>query len=171
MKNKGFTLIELIIAASILGIITSTGVANFIKFNQREKLEAAALKVKTYLRKAQAHALAGVKNEDQCQTRPLDGWCIDLFRGYLYGHCGGPVEGGSNPVDFNVEQFDLPEGVSISFDPSPPEGGILLFKPLGQGVDKNLTVCLSLSGFGKKYKLTVTSSGEITDEGFVNNCP
>lgn len=183
--KKGFTLIELLVVTSIISIITGGGLASYVQFNNKEKLKAAALEVKTYLRKAQANALAGVKNEEECEARPLDGWCLDLYHGpagpgrpgYLYGHCGGPVADPPVNADFDREEFTLPAGVSISFDP--PYGGILLFKPLGQGVNlgpvsgNNLTICLSASSLGvsSSYKLTVTTSGEITDDGFVSSCP
>lgn len=180
MHKKGFTLIELLIATAIFSVVTGGGIASYNQFNQREKLKAGALRVKTYLRKAQAQAMAGVKNEsappDGCGDQPLDGWCLDIERGYLYGHCGGP-QGSANPVDFNVESFEIPDGIEIRY--YAPDGSedqqraILLFKPLAQGVDQESTICLSSSAFGRTYyyKITVTTSGEITDHGFVPGCP
>jgi len=186
--KKGFVLIELIIAAAIVVTIAGSGLANYNQFNQREKLKAAALTVKTYLRKAQANALAGVKDEAAClldpldplsPKQPLDGWCLDMWHspagagrgGYLYGHCGGLPAANPNAVDFSVEGYTLPEGVTISFDPT--NNGILLFKPLAQGVDQASIICLTNTSFGRtyRYKITVTTSGEITDFGFVPNCP
>lgn len=191
MNKKGFTLIELLVTAAIFSVVTGGGVASYVQFNQREKLKATALEIKTYLRKAQTNALAGAKDcsaasaptpgcggaNDTCgdaaDEPTLDGWCLDLYRGYLYGHCGGPVGTIPAPVDFSVESFELPDDVDITFDPPDYQGGILMFKPLGQGVDKNMTICLSTSGFGvsSRYKLSVTTSGEINDEGFVGSCP
>jgi len=181
--KKGFVLIELIIAAAIVVTIAGSGLANYNQFNQREKLKAAALTVKTYLRKAQANALAGVKDEAAClldpldplsPKQPLDGWCLDMNpdRRYLYGHCGGEPAVNPNAVDFSVEQFSLPDGVDLTFHPTSQQS-ILLFKPLAQGVDQASIICLTNTSFGRtyRYKITVTTSGEITDFGFVPNCP
>lgn len=172
MKTRGFTLIEILVTTALFAMVTGGGIASYVQFNQREKLKAAALKVETYLRKAQTYSLAGVKNEVECGDLVFDGWCLDVSRSYLYGHCGGPVAGGDY-VDFDREDFSLPAGVTVSFDPPAPGGGILLFKPLTQGVDNDLTICLSSSGFGVTYhyRLSVTTAGEITDEGFVTSCP
>jgi len=175
--KKGFTLIELLIATAIFGVVSGGGLASYNQFNQREKLKAASLGVKTHLRRAQTNALAGVKNEAECAGRPLDGWCIDLQHGYLYGHCGGPAGAAPAPVDFDIEDTSLIEGISIEFSPS--YGGVFLFKPIGQGVNlgqvegDDLAICLSSSAFGKtyRYKLSVSTAGEISDEGFVGNCP
>lgn len=178
--KKGFTLIELLIATAIFSIVTGGGIASYNQFNQREKLQAAALEVKTYLRNAQTNALSGVKDDTACGIEALDGWCVDLFRGHTYGHCGGPAIPPPPPpglADFDTSSFSLPEGVFISFDP--PQGGIILFKPLSRGLEfspgvgDTLTICLSTTSFGTnyQYKITVTVSGEITDEGFVSSCP
>lgn len=176
MNKKGFTLIELLIATAIFSIITGGGIASYNQFNQREKLKAAALTVKTYLRKAQTNAMAGVKDDSPagCAGQPLDGWCLDLHRGYLYGHCGGPQ--GANPIDFSAEEFSLPDNVNLDFydlaGALDSQRSILLFKPLAQGVDQASTICLSSTAFGVnyQYKISITVSGEITDHGFVN-CP
>ena len=185
MKNRGFTLIELLVTAAIFSVVTGGGVASYVQFNQREKLKAAALEIKTYLRKAQANALAGAKDcskdviggtDDICGNEAnestLDGWCLDLYHGNLYGHVGG-LAGNPNSADFSIESFELPDGVDITFDPPDWQGGILMFKPLGQGVDKDMTICLSTSSFGvnSQYKLSVTTAGEINDEGLVGSCP
>ena len=177
MKIKGFTLIELLIATAIFSIVTGGGIASYNQFNQREKLKAAALEVKTYLRKAQTNAMAGVKDDSPagCAGQPLDGWCVDLFRGYTYGHCGGLASPAT--VDFSVEEFSLPDGINLTFH-NPADGSldmqrsILLFKPLAKGVDQESIICLSSTAFGVnyQYKISITVSGEITDHGFVS-CP
>lgn len=169
-NSLGFTLIELLVATSILGIITGGGVASYVSFNQREKLKAAALAIKTSLREAQVQALAGVKSDICGEEKLLDGWCVDLFRKKMYGHCGGADPASEN---FNFKDLEMPEGVTLSFYSSQGtqdiQRAILRFKPLAQGVDKDSIICVL--GFGKKYKLSVSTSGEITDFGFVQNCP
>lgn len=170
--KKGFTLIELMVVISIISALTGGGVASFAKFNQRETVRNAAQEVKSTLRLAQSKAMAGEKGTICQPNQTLDGWCVDFSRNKMYGHCGGIEEGAYQ--NFNFQDIKLPSGVTLTF--YSPDGSsctncaILRFLPNPYtGIDKAAIICLS--GFGKKYKIGVTTVGEIADDGFVDNCP
>ena len=75
----------------------------------------------------------------------------------IRGVCGGNV--------FNFKNFQLPAGVAISHSPEK-----IVFQPTPlSGVNEPGDICVS--GFGKHYKITITSAGLIEDVGFVTTCP
>lgn len=151
-SRHGFTLVELLIAASILGLLTTFGLARFHQFNRRQILAQAAQELKNNLRFAQGKALAGEKPSDWCPSPP------NYLRGYQ--------------LRFNTNQNYLIEAVcsdgstqqvkSISL-PSPviKSGSTsVLFKVLAQGVDEEKTFTLSFTGVDDE-NVTVTKTGEI----------
>lgn len=75
--SAGFTLIEIIIAISLLAILLTGGVASFISYNQAQSLNTAALDVFTMLNKAKSRTQSQVK-PDICinQSRSLDGYSV-----------------------------------------------------------------------------------------------
>jgi len=127
--------------------------------------------VKGTLRLAQSKAMAGEKSPSCGANQTLDGWCVDLARRKMYGHCGGIA---ADSVNFSFQDIKIPAGVTLTFyspDGSPDnQRAILRFISTPYpGIDKASVVCLS--GFGKKYKIQVTTGGEISDQGFVDSCP
>lgn len=158
MAKHGYTLIELLIVFSIIGILLGVGIVAYNDFNKRQTLKGAALTLKNDLRAAQNKALAGEKPPGGCTV--LDGYEVGFTAtGYSFrAKCSpGPSYGTATTVN-------LPTGVNLTISPA----GSVLFKVLSQGVDAGRTICLS--GFNRTYKLSVTTSGELKDEGFTA-CP
>lgn len=154
MKN-GFTLIELLIVSTIIGILLTTGVASYNNFNRKRMVREAALELMNNLRYAQSKALSGEKPTG-C-TDVLDGWKLEFTssRDYrILPVCSGaPLESAKITYSFSHDKISKTSGPN-SF----------LFKVLAQGV--NYGGEIELSGFGYQYKIKVTESGEISDEGF-----
>lgn len=146
MKNSfGFTIIELLIAISIMALLFGIGVAKYVSFNQGQIIKQAAQKLKSDLRVAANKAITGEKNG--CGT--LDGYQISFTGGqYLIA---AACSGGTFIA---VNTISLPSGVT--FNPLPSS---VFFKVLGQGVSSAITIVLS--GFGKTEIVTVNISGEI----------
>lgn len=152
----GLTLIELIVVISIIGLLVGIGVAQYNEFNKNQTLKQAALTLKNNLRAAQNKALSGEKPATGCTV--LDGYQV-RFSSTSYNF---RAKCGTNYG--TATTTSLPTNVSITN--SPPS---FVFKVLGQGVTAARTICLL--GFNKRYKISVTPSGEIKDEGFVGTCP
>ena len=158
-KNKGFTLIELLVSITILGILLGIGIAAYNEFNKTQTVKQVALNLKNDLRQAQNKAMAGEKPASGCGV--LNGYEVSFTAtSYsFYAKCSpGPSYG-------TATSGTLPTSVNLAVSPAGP----VLFKVLGQGVDTTKTICVT--GFGKLYKLFITTSGEIQDGGFVGSCP
>lgn len=145
MKRSAFTIIELLIAMSIMVLLFGIGVAKYVSFNQSQTIKQAAQKLKSDLRVVANKAITGEKNG--CGT--LDGYQVSFISGQysISSACSGGTFIAVNAVN-------LPTGVSFNPLPSP-----VLFKVLGQGVSSATTI--TLSGFGRTEIVTVNISGEI----------
>lgn len=157
LKNFGFTLVELLVAVSILGIIFGIGISQYIRFNRRQLVEQTALTLKNNLRLAQNKAIAGEKPSD-CLT--LEGYKVVFISGgeenpdsyKIIPSCGGWESE-------NVLVFEIPKAVRFSPLPSP-----ILFKTLALGTNLTQDMTITLKGFNNdEYvkTITITSSGEI----------
>lgn len=171
MKKNGYTLIELLVSLAVVGILVGIGATSYRDFNEKQTVKGVAQNLKNDLRKVQNKVLAGEKD---CRTsfcggtvvgcgndaaeKTLDAWLISFSANsyLLYGSCAG--------TQFSQTTVNLPPNVSLTATQSP-----LQFKVLGQGLVAEGTNCLI--GFGRRYKIVVTTSGEIKDEGFVASCP
>jgi len=160
----GFTLIEVLIVMTIIGIIFGLGMAQYSKFNRSQIVVQAAQELKNNLRFAQNKAIAGEKDcssaecggaDGICGTndvgeKTLEGWRVNYSSGQnyqIYGSCDGET--------FRDRSIDLPSGVS-------PTPFSILFKPLGRGVVGATTI--TLSGFGETRRVSVSATGEIKYE-------
>lgn len=176
-KLLGFTLIELIVTTTIIIILTTIGISSYNNMNETQTLRDAASDLKNNLRMTQNKVAAGEKicgsgvnacggaNEtcgDEDAEIPLSGWRIEFnVNSYrIYGICG------SN--EFNSKTYSVlgnPK-VTISY---PLATETLTFKAFPTTVVNAGNICLS--GFNKYYKITVSKSGEINDNGIVSSCP
>lgn len=153
---KGFTLIEILVAVTILLILSSIGVSNFTTFNDTQGLKQAALDLKSSLRTVQNKAFSGEKPTG-CAS--LTGWRI-TFTATTY--TTEPACAAASPTA-SQRTTTLPTG--ITFSPTPTS---VTFAVVTGAT--NLTTVQSLHlaqpGSSKRYTIGVGSRGEITDEGF-----
>lgn len=81
---NGFSLIELLVVISILGLLAGLGIASFSSFNRATRLSNAASQLRSDIRLAQSRALSGDKgfeNANKCDNDNLHilaGWFIRL---------------------------------------------------------------------------------------------
>jgi len=149
----GFSLVELLIAASILGLLTTFGLARFHQFNRRQIFDQAVQELKNNLRFAQEKALAGEKPSDWCTAGHLQGYQLKFNTSSNY-----LIEAICSDDEISARQVkSIPLLDPVS---GPIDEASVLFKVLAQGVDEEKTFTLSFTGMDDK-SVTVTKTGEI----------
>jgi prepilin-type N-terminal cleavage/methylation domain-containing protein len=151
--QRGFTLVELIVAVSILLLITGAGIASYINLNDRQTLITTAKDLQSYMRAAQKKARAGDKPSG-----------CDTLNSY------GLVSAGASPTivslkaicdsgSFTSDTLTFPASVTLQ------NALDMEFLVLSGGVNNSGTVVLQ--GKTKTYTFDVNAGGEIT-EGVLN---
>lgn len=116
-KNKtGFTLIEIMIVVSIIGMVSAVAIPSFRKFNDEQVLKNATAQMTQTLRKVQNNAQSRVKCRD---GNPSSGWEVVL--GDLSGKsfyqivqfCQNTLDNYS-PYTLEEEVTNLPAGIYIN---------------------------------------------------------
>lgn len=161
-SGAGYTLIEILVALTIIGILFGFGYVSYRDFNRRQALAGVAKQVQGDLRLAQQMALSGQKPDDpKCKgTNTLVGYYFGTyFSGpntiYVVGaHCSG-----GNPTV--TKSVTLPNGITLTSSPSLA----VLFKVLGQGTSipsgSNLVITLTQAGTNATAVITIDSGGNI----------
>jgi len=155
MTKCGYTLIELLVAITILGIIFGAGYISFRDFSRRQALTAAVRTVSGDVRLTQEMALSG-KKPAGCIT--LNGYKFKIAPDSydIVAACNFPE------VEYDVKVgVPLPIGVTMAAQPS----SSIYFKVLGQGTNilegSPEVVTLTQVNSGQTQTVTVTSGGEI----------
>ncbi|HJY98634.1 MAG TPA: prepilin-type N-terminal cleavage/methylation domain-containing protein [Patescibacteria group bacterium] len=154
-KLSGYTLIEILVGLTIIGLLFGIGYVNFRDFSRRQAIAGAGKLIQGDLRIAQQLALVGQKPDQSCI---LTGYNFDVdsaARSYsIYALCE------TGPATEVTKTVTLPPGIQIAA-PSPNP---ILFKVLGTGT--NLTsgtadIVLTQDLTANQYTVTVGSGGEI----------
>jgi prepilin-type N-terminal cleavage/methylation domain-containing protein len=157
--RKAYTLIELLVTLSIVGLLFGFGYVSFRDFSRRQALSGSLKKIQGDLRLAQQQALSGKKpNNVKCNPPNR----LDSFSFNVYSTSSYKIEAnctGGTPV--LISDVTLTSGVSIST----PSINPINFKVLGQGTNipkgASTTVTISQASLGSQLSLTVTDGGEI----------
>lgn len=147
---RGYTLIELLVTITIIGLMFGFGFVNFRDYSRRQHLAGVATKLKADLRLAQEKALSG----------EMPDGCINLST-YSVEISAGSYEVLANCADeVSVKTVDFPTGISAS-----ATLGTISFKVLGHGTNipagSEAKVTLAQADGGLTMMVTVTSGGEI----------
>jgi prepilin-type N-terminal cleavage/methylation domain-containing protein len=125
--NRAYTLIEILIALTIVGIVFVIGYAGFRDFARRQTVISMARNIKSDLRLAQEMALSS-KKPDGCSV--LDGYefnVSNVTQEYtISARCSGAAQA-------PVKTVEMPENIAITKIPA--FGEPILFKVLGQGTN------------------------------------
>jgi len=154
-SNSGFTLVEILVSLTIIGLVFGFGFVGFREFSRRQSLQGAKRKLLGDLRLAQQQALSGKKPASiECSNpNTLNGFDFEVISQSDYrvrANCtGGNVE---------VKSVELTEEVSITA--STP---IITFKILGKGttLPADATITLTQLGSGNTLDVLVSMGGEI----------
>ena len=159
MNKNGFTLLEIIIAISLVMLLTGGVVAGYTSFNDTQKIKQAALTFKSYLRSAQTKATAGVKPA-LCTT--LDGYVVGITASSyrVDAMCGGSI----------VSDEQTSHAVSLSGQTisSSPSMSSFVFRVLTHAVDIPGNTTFTFQSGTKGYQISVSPSGDISELGFVS---
>ena len=144
MKSRGFTMLEILIAVAIIGIVAGVGVINGRKMAQRQNQNAAARSIQQlFWQGATGAASRGVE-----VTLERNNKVFTLER--------------SDNSEV-LRSFTLPEQVSINF----PEGEVVRFTPPGKIDDDSFDALpspITLSTEAKNYTVSISIIGEVKVE-------
>lgn len=156
MKDKGQTLLEILVSLTIVGIIFGLGYVGFRSFSQRQEMQSVDRSLVADLRLAQEQALAGQKPAGvECDSpNTLSGFDFNVISSSSYT-LDAVCSGGT----VNTKSVTLPTGISISTPSTNP----IIFKSVGQGTNLSASVSATLTQTGTTNAVTVTISqgGEI----------
>jgi len=167
-RNTGYTLIEILVAITIIGILFSVGYANFRSFSQRQVVLNAAKSLQGDLRLAQQMALSGQKPQGSdaldCLTNSLDGIQFGMTTSAPYLYRLRAVCGSRGSTYYPIiKEFDFPSDITpspVTFAPNP-----VIFKVLGNGTNipagGSVVITLTQTGTNNKAAITITAGGEI----------
>lgn len=154
----GFTLVEVLISLTIIGLLFGFGFANFRDFSRRQQMTGVAKSIMGELRLVQGKASAGEKPAG-CGTNILSTYSFYITSSsnpYSYqviANCSG-----GKSVTIKTEK--LPSGISMTSTQN-----TISFKVLGQGTNigagQSVLITLTQTGTNNKSYITVTSGGEI----------
>jgi prepilin-type N-terminal cleavage/methylation domain-containing protein len=150
-----YTLIEVLIALTVIGILFGFGYVNYRDFSRRQALSGIVKQIQGDLRLAQQMALSGQKPTDlSCVT--LDGITFGITPPQTYSiraQCDGAP-------GYIFKEIALPGGVTIAGGTTNP----IIFKVLGQGTNLpsgGVTITLLQVGTSTPAYVYVTEGGEI----------
>ena len=150
----GYTLIEILVALTIIGLIFSFGYVSFRDFSRRQAVIGVAKTIQGDLRLTQGNAMTGQKPTG-CNTT------LDTFSFRIVSPSSYTIEANCGGTAVSVKDVSLPTGITVS-TPSPNP---LKFKILGQGTNipqgGSAVLTLTQTATNNTTTVTVTSGGEI----------
>lgn len=180
--KRGFTIIELLIAVAISGLLMVGAISKFNNFNENQKVKVAAQKVRNDLRLVQSRAASGLKptlsSGETCTV--FDGYNVDFVTAPPIG-VQGWCDDGSGCVNAKktgtTTTFALPLNITMTLSSTTPVPTQIIFRALSRGITlttscyspiPDLTITFNSPTATNKdfYKIVLYSSGDIDSVGF-----
>jgi len=160
-RFSGFTLLELLVVFTIIGIISTVSIASFVSYSRGATLKQAELDVSSLLHDAKSRA--------QSQRKPVS--CTGTLQGYRVDICGLSGSSCQTPNTFTLSVVctnattlittkQLP--TNVSFISSSSSSSSFTFQTVTNGVIGAGSVILS--GTDGQKAITVEQSGVISKE-------
>lgn len=146
---QAFTLVEVLISLTVIGLLFSFGFVNFRDFSRRQALSAEARSMNGELRQVQSKAMVGEKPAG-CTTLSSYSFRINATSYQITAVCSNN--------SYSVKTVNLSSGISSTVTGDNP----INFKVLGQGITGGgAVITLTQTETGNKATVTVTAGGEI----------
>ena len=145
--KEGFTIIEVMIAIAIIGVLSSLSVAYFNSFLSRNELKNESLKITDMLRRARGQAMAG--QEDSAWGVHFETSKYVLFKGSSY----------SASDDFN-EEISLPAVLTISTINLNGGGSEVIFSKI-RGETSQFGTTTIQNDIGESKNVVINSAGNV----------
>jgi len=144
--GKGFTLIEILVAVTIIGLIFSIGYVSFREYSRRQTVVSVTRAIKSDIRLAQQNAISG-KKPAGCVT-DLDAYSAS-FSEANNSYTVGAVCGG---ITIEEKTVELPSGVTMTA----PSINPLIFYSVGRGTNIAVGgIIITISQPASSYSQTV----------------
>lgn len=144
--QKGFTLIEMLIAMAITVVLAAAGTSISLRASRRKAVEVARDKLVSLLQQAKSNSQAS--NVGTCPTGTWKGWQVSVANtsAILQLVCAAGTS--------NTQTYPYPSGVTASPTPT------ILYKPLGAGTNLAADTTITLTGIVTQ-DVTVYTTGDI----------
>lgn len=159
----GYTLIEILVGLTIVGLLFGVGYANFRSFSRRQVVINAAKNIQGDLRLTQEIALAGQKPSDSNCDSPantLNGYNFTVLSPSSY-EIRAVCSGGSVASATKTVTLDSAATVASPF----PVPNPIMFKVLGRGTNipegQNAVITIVQTGTTTQSSITISSGGQI----------
>lgn len=159
-RQHGFTLMELLVVFSIIGILASVSVASFVDYSRTQELKAATSEVSTLLSQAKSKAQSQIK-PSSCGSSSLEGYEVRIC-GLVGSSCSTAntyalyVRCGTATSQISVKR--LPK--DITFLQSETTSVSYFFRVLHRGVEGAGNV--ALTAYNKTQTISVNQVGAIS---------
>ncbi|MGI5826139.1 MAG: prepilin-type N-terminal cleavage/methylation domain-containing protein [Patescibacteria group bacterium] len=167
-KNFGFTLVELLVVVSVIGVLSSLGFISYVNFSRTQIIVQTIDKIISDLHLAQSLASNNQRPIDPSNPSNKDGLCGSYsLIGYSFliestqTYSLAAVCGSTPPSETEINTVTIPSVVTLG-----PVGWKATFKVLRQGVIKTNPNNITVTAFEKlPREIIVGEGGEIRLKG------
>ncbi len=145
MRERGFTLLELVIVFSIISVLSIIGIAAFVNYGRIQALQAAATQLSSTLSLAKSRAISQTK-PTQCSNQILNGYKVVIST----TNNSYELDVVCSNFTYAIQSFNLPK--NITFDAEKTTSTSFFFPVIVDGVKGGI---IYLNGYGNTKDITV----------------
>jgi len=153
---EGFTLIEMIVAITLMMILLGVTISGYASYNSKQNIKQAALNLKSNLRTARTNAMSGKKPLECTVEETLIGYEVSFTTS---SYTITPRCSVTDSIAEGVLSVQLPPGIEFSEIPS-----TFTYSPLTQGVSGILPTTIVFTDGTNLVTLAIDpTSGDVSD--------